>query len=152
MAVTRHEDRLRWTRVSHPSDVSYNLLMAYWDQERELLYVHSYPEDGLVPDIARSLCGGDVELLRGEAVFPGSSWFSVSVMLTNLGVKETQVKPIRFQLSTGIDITEQLEATVENRSRIKTNLFGTADGRRAGLCSAHDDARGSLANEASVAR
>jgi len=124
MAVTRHEDRLRWTRVSHPSDVSYNLVMAYWDQEKELLYVHSYPEDGLVPEIARSLCGDDVELLRGEAVFRVLHGFR-RVMLTNLGVKETQVKPIRFQLSTGIDITEQLEATVDNRSRIKTNLFGT---------------------------
>jgi hypothetical protein len=124
MAVTRHEDRLRWTRVNHPTDVLYNLVMVYWDQERELLYVHSYPEDGLVLDIAKSLCGDDVELLRGEAVFRVLHGFR-RVMLTNLGVKETQVKPIRFQLSTGIDITEQLEQTVENRSRIKTNLFGT---------------------------
>ena len=124
MAVTRHEDRLRWTRVNHPSDVVYNLLMAYWDQEKELLYVHSYPEDGLVVGAAKILCGDDVELLRGEAVFRVLHGFR-RVMLTNLGVKETQVKPIRFQLSTGIDITEQLEATVENRSRVKTNLFGT---------------------------
>ena len=124
MAVTRHEDRLRWTRVNHPVDVVYNLIMGYWDQERELLYVHSYPEDGLVLTIAKLLCGDDVELLRGEAVFRVLHGFR-RVMLTNLGVKETQVKPIRFQLSTGIDITEQLEATVENRSRIKTNLFGS---------------------------
>ena len=124
MAVTRHEDRLRWTRVNHPVDVVYNLVIGYWDQQRELLYVHSYPEDGLVLSIARMLCGNDVELLRGEAVFRVLHGFR-RVMLTNLGVKETQVKPIRFQLSTGIDITEQLEATVENRSRIKTNLFGS---------------------------
>ncbi len=114
MAVTRHEDRLRWTRVNHPVDVVYNLAMGYWDQERELLYVHSYPEDGLVLSIAKMLCGPDVELLLGEAVFRVLHGFR-RVMLTNLGVKETQVKPIRFQLSTGIDITEQLEATVENR-------------------------------------
>ncbi|WJI79425.1 MULTISPECIES: helicase-related protein [unclassified Mesorhizobium] len=124
MAVTRHEDTLRWTRVKHPTNVIYNLVMAHWDQEKELLYVHSYPEDGLVIAVAKLLCGTDVELLQGEAVFRVLHGFR-RVMLTNLGVKETQVKPIRFQLSTGIDITEQLELTVENRSRIKTNLFGT---------------------------
>lgn len=124
MAVTRHEDGLRWTRVKEPTNVVYNLVMAHWDQEKELLYVHSYPEDGLAIAVARLLCGTDVELLQGEAVFRVLHGFR-RVMLTNLGVKETQVKPIRFQLSTGIDITEQLELTVENRSRVKTNLFGT---------------------------
>lgn len=124
LAVTRHEAGLRWTRVKQPTDVVYNLVMAHWAQEEELLYVHSYPEDGLVFSIARLLCGDSVELLQGEAVFRVLHGFR-RVMLTNLGVKETQVKPIRFQLSTGIDITEQLELTVENRSRIKTNLFGT---------------------------
>ena len=46
-------------------------------------------------------------------------------MLTNLGVKETDAKPVRFQLSAGIDITEQLERMTDNRTRVKTNLFGT---------------------------
>lgn len=124
MAVTRHEDALRWTRIKEPTNVVYNLVMAHWDQEKELLYVQSYPEDGLAVAVARLLCGSEVELLQGEAVFRVLHGFR-RVMLTNLGVKETQVKPIRFQLSTGIDITEQLELTVENRSRIKTNLFGT---------------------------
>ncbi|MBB4508076.1 DEAD/DEAH box helicase [Rhizobium leguminosarum] len=124
MTVTRHEDRLRWTRVNQPADVVYNLIMAHWDQEKELLYVHSYPEDGLVLSTARLLCGDDVELLKGEDVFRVLHGFR-RVMLTNLGVKETQVKPIRFQLSTGIDITGQLEATVDNRTRVKTNLFGS---------------------------
>jgi hypothetical protein len=69
-------------------------------------------------------------------------------MLTNLGVKETQVKPIRFQLSTGIDITEQLELTIENRSRIKTNLFGT--GYVDELVYAGDDADEVLAGKRSI--
>lgn len=123
MAVTRHEDRLRWTRVNNPTDVIYSLTMVHWDQEQALLYVHCYPVDGMALEVAKLVCEDTVEPLRGEAVFRVLHGFR-RVMLTNLGVKETQVKPIRFQLSTGIDITEQLEATVENRSRIKTNLFG----------------------------
>jgi superfamily II DNA or RNA helicase len=123
MAITRHEDRLRWAHVNQPTDIVYNLVMAHWDQEQGLLYVHSSSVEGGTTDIAKLLCGDDVVPLRGEAVFRVLHGFR-RVMLTNLGVKETQVKPIRFQLSTGIDITEQLEATVENRSRIKTNMFG----------------------------
>lgn len=123
MLVMRHEDRLRWARIHQPCDVIYNLVMAHWDREQNLLYIHSSSIEGVALQAAKLVAGSDVVPLRGEAVFRVLHGFR-RVMLTNLGVRETHMKPVRFQLSTGIDITEQLEATADNRSRIKTNLFG----------------------------
>jgi superfamily II DNA or RNA helicase len=124
MVVVRIEDRLRWVRVKHPADITYNLVMAHWDQERSLLYVHSSSTDGIALEAAKLIAGEDVIPLKGEAVFRVLHGFR-QVMLSSLGVRETQAKPIRFQLSNGINIIEELEAAVGNRSKIKTNLSGS---------------------------
>lgn len=124
MMVMRHENRLRWARVKAPSDVVYNLILAHWDADRSLLYVHSSTVDGIHLEVAKILAGNDVEVLGGEDVFRVLHGYR-RVMLSNLGVKETDVRPVRFQLSSGIDITAQLEALADNRTRVKTNLYGT---------------------------
>ncbi|WP_438345905.1 DEAD/DEAH box helicase [Methylorubrum populi] len=124
MMVTRHEDKLRWARVFNPANVVYNLVMAHWDDDKGLLYVHSSTVDGIQLQIAKILAGDDVVPLGGEDIFRVLHGFR-RIMLTNLGVKETDAKPVRFQLSAGIDITEQLERMTDNRTRVKTNLFGT---------------------------
>ncbi len=123
MMVMRKEERLRWARVNQPTDVVYNLIMAHWDDETELLYIHSSSVDGIALQAAKLIAGDDVVALKGEQVFRVLHGYR-RVMLNNLGVRETQAKPVRFQLSTGIDITEELERTADNRTRIKTNLYG----------------------------
>ena len=45
-------------------------------------------------------------------------------MLTNLGLSETQRKPVRYSQFMGSDIADQLDTLPGNRSRSKTNLFG----------------------------
>jgi hypothetical protein len=104
-------------------DVVYNLILAHWDADRSLLYVHSSTVDGIQMEVAKLLAGNDVEVLGGEAVFRVLHGFR-RIMLSNLGVKETDARPVRFQLSSGIDITGQLEAMADNRTPLKTNKFG----------------------------
>jgi superfamily II DNA or RNA helicase len=123
MMVMRKEERLRWARVNQPTDVVYNLIMAHWDETSGLLYIHSSSVEGIAMQAAKLVAGDDVVPLKGEQVFRVLHGYR-RVMLNNLGVRETQVKPVRFQLSTGIDITEELERTADNRTRIKTNLYG----------------------------
>jgi superfamily II DNA or RNA helicase len=123
LMIMRQEERLRWARVNQPTDVVYNLVMVHWDEESELLYVHSSSVDGIAHQAAKLVAGDDVVPLKGEEVFRVLHGYR-QVMLNNLGVRETQAKPVRFQLSTGIDITEELENSADNRMRVKTNLYG----------------------------
>lgn len=124
MATVRSEDYLEWTRARQPVDVSYRLIMAHYHEERQLLYVNASGDDRLATAVANLIGGKGTTPLGGEAVFRVLHGFR-RAMLTSLGVKETDVKPVRFQMSSGIDIVAQLDALGDNRTRIKTNLFAT---------------------------
>ncbi|MGL4526279.1 MAG: DEAD/DEAH box helicase, partial [Aestuariivirga sp.] len=124
MVVTRHEDKIRWTRVKSPTDVRFNLLMLHWDEDQHLLYVHTSDDLGLAHIAAKLVTEGTAEPITGEVVFRALHGYR-QIMLNVLGVKEAESKPVRFQLSSGVDITQALEAEASNRSRVKTNLFGS---------------------------
>jgi superfamily II DNA or RNA helicase len=124
MATLRSEDYLDWTRSRQPVDVSFRLIMAHYHEEQQLLYVSTTGDDQLATRVAQLIGGEGTTPVGGESVFRVLHGFR-RAMLTSLGVKETDVKPVRFQMSSGIDIVAQLDALADNRTRIKTNLFAT---------------------------
>lgn len=121
--VKREEDRLRWTSAKEPTNVEYNLYMMHWDDDHGLLYINSSRLKDLHEDIARKICGPNVERIRGENVFRVLDGFR-RLILMNLGLSETQRKPVRYSSFMGSDIGEQLDTLPGNRNRMKTNLFG----------------------------
>ena len=67
--------------------------------------------------------GEDVQRISGEEVFRALHGFR-RLVLMNLGLSETQRKPVRYSMFMGSDIADQLDTLPGNRSRTKTNLFG----------------------------
>ena len=135
--VKKDEDRLRWTSAKEPTNVEYNLYMIHWDDDQGLLYINSSRLKDLHEDIARKICGPDVERIRGEHIFRVLDGFR-RLILMNLGLSETQRKPVRYSSFMGSDIGEQLDTLSGNRNRMKTNLFGqgyTDDGKTTIGCS-----------------
>lgn len=121
--VTRDEERLRWTRIKQPQNVEYNMFMAHWDDETNLLYINSSRLGDLHTELAKKLAGDDVDRISGEPVFRVLHGFR-RLVLMNLGLSETQRKPVRYSQFMGSDIADQLDTLPGNRSRTKTNLFG----------------------------
>ncbi|MBA8908274.1 DEAD/DEAH box helicase family protein [Aminobacter sp. P9b] len=121
--VRRDEERLRWTTVKSVRNVYYNLVMAHWDPELKLLFIHGSDLADLHADLAKALAGPGVMRITGEDVFRVLHGFR-RLMLTNLGLSETQRKPVRYSQFMGSDIADQLDTLPGNRSRSKTNLFG----------------------------
>lgn len=121
--VRRDEERLRWTSVKSARNVEFNLVMAHWDADQELLFINSSKLGDLHLDLAKRLAGPDVELIRGEDVFRVLHGFR-RLVLMNLGLSETQRKPVRYSQFMGSDIADPLDTLSGNRSRTKTNLFG----------------------------
>jgi superfamily II DNA or RNA helicase len=121
--VRRDEERLRWTTVKEPQNIEYNLFMVHWDDDRGLLFVNSSNLGDLHQDIADAVTGGITERITGERVFRVLDGFR-RLVLMNLGLSETQRKPIRYSSFMGSDIAEQLETLPGNRNRTKTNIFG----------------------------
>lgn len=121
--VKRDEERLRWTSVRRVRDVFYNLVMAHWDANQNLLFIHGSDLADLHQNLAIALAGNDVTRITGEDVFRVLHGFR-RLILTNLGLSETQRKPVRYSQFMGSDIADQLDTLPGNRSRSKTNLFG----------------------------
>ncbi len=121
--VTRDEERLRWTSVKSPRNVEYNMVMAHWDAEQDLLFINSSRLKDLHTELAKQLVGDDAQRISGETVFRVLHGFR-RLVLMNLGLSETQRKPVRYSMFMGSDIADQLDTLPGNRSRTKTNLFG----------------------------
>ena len=121
--VKRDEERLRWTSVKSVRHIFYNLVMAHWDADQNLLFIHGSDIADLHQDLAIALAGNTVTRITGEDVFRVLHGFR-RLILTNLGLSETQRKPVRYSQFMGSDIADQLDTLPGNRSRSKTNLFG----------------------------
>lgn len=121
--VRRDEERLRWTSVKSARNVEFNFVMAHWDADRELLFINSSKLGDLHLELAKRLAGADAELVRGEDIFRVLHGFR-RLVLMNLGLSETQRKPVRYSQFMGSDIADPLDTLAGNRSRTKTNLFG----------------------------
>lgn len=123
MYVTRDEERLRWTSVKSPKNTEYNVVMTHWNPEQNLLYVTGSDLKDLFTDVAKVLAGEDVERISGDGVFRSRHGFR-RLVLMNLGLSETQRKPVRYSMFMGSDIADQLETLPGNKQRTLTNLFG----------------------------
>lgn len=121
--VTRDEERLRWTSVKSPKNTEYNVVMAHWSAEQNLLYVTGSDLKDLFTDVAKVLAGEDAERISGDDVFRSLHGFR-RLVLMNLGLSETQRKPVRYSMFMGSDIADQLETLPGNKQRTLTNLFG----------------------------
>lgn len=121
--VTRHEERLRWSTVREPQNIEYNLYLMHWDEERNLLFINSSRMKELHADVAKAVAGDDVERISGDMMFRVLSGYR-RLVLANLGLSETQRRPVRYSMFMGSDIAEQLDTLPGNRNRTKTNVFG----------------------------
>lgn len=121
--VQRDEERVRWTSIRSTMNVELSLIMAHWDPDLGLLFINSSKLNDLHEDLAQRLAGPDVERVTGETVFRVLYGFR-RLVLMNLGLSETQRKPVRYSQFMGSDIADPLDTLAGNRSRTKTNLFG----------------------------
>lgn len=121
--VTRDEEALPWTSIKFPRNVQYNLIMAHWDEEQNLLFINTSRKKDLHLPLARAIAGPDVQRMGGENVFRVLSGFD-RLMLSNLGLSEAQRKPVRYSMFMGVDIADQLNAYAGNRTKTLNNLFG----------------------------
>jgi len=135
--VQREFDQPKWTTVREFQNREYNLYLLHWDPESELLYIHSSRLKEMHEQLAKLVCGEEVERITGEAVFRAMHGFK-RLLLNNLGLSETLRRPVRHSNFMGVDITPQVDTLPGNQNRIKTNLFGqgyTDDGKSTIGCS-----------------
>ncbi|PEN14804.1 helicase [Longibacter salinarum] len=119
--ITREEQGVAWGETRAVSDLVHDLYLAYWDEERALLFINSTNNDSLHRKLAEVLVGEDARRIQGERIY--KSFHDINrLTLSNLGLSHLHSQATQFTMHVGSDIREGLSpASVENRR--KANIF-----------------------------
>ncbi|MGQ7908739.1 DEAD/DEAH box helicase [Burkholderia sp. BC1] len=105
-----------WTDIEAVQDWQWELLVAIWDKERALLYIHGSSKSGEYRMLAKTLCGEDVELIRDPELY--RCFHGVKrLLLTNLGMNEQFGRKVRYISRMGADVASQLSEKSKKTAR-----------------------------------
>jgi superfamily II DNA or RNA helicase len=128
--ITREHESVVWGDVRDIRNTEWHLYLAHWDEDRKLLYINSSNKGSMHEDLAKAICGDDVNLIKGELVF--RSLHNINrLVLTNLGLSDVINERLRFSMHVGADISDALPEALRTNKR-KSNLFahGYEEGKR----------------------
>lgn len=123
------ESRVKWGRYESLKESSYELLIAFWDEENKTLFMNSSSYDAMrVGSVAKAVCGDETELLTGDPIFRVLN--NVQLPLAkNLG--SSRLGAISFTSYFGPNVTEGL-ASIEKAESALNNIacMGYEDGEK----------------------
>lgn len=109
-----------WTSSKELFDESWDLYIAYYDKNTNLLFIHSSAKDGLVKRLVK-LIAKDASQIQGEHVFRCLAGLK-RLKLQNVGLNKNK-KGLRYSMHTGTEINDQIPDIEANRAT-KSNIFG----------------------------
>lgn len=101
-------------------DESWDLYIAYYNKELNLLFIHSSAKDGLVKRLVK-LVAPDASLVQGEYVFRALAGLK-RLKLQNVGLNKNK-RGLRYSMHTGTEVNDQIPDIEANRAT-KSNIFG----------------------------
>ena len=120
--VTRESEPVSWGLIRGIYNTVWDLYLLHWDSKQGLLFINSSNNGSMHEELAKAVCGEDVERIRGEKVFRTLKGID-RLVLMNLGLNSSLSRAVRFTMHAGANIREGLaEAHLHNK--YKTNLFG----------------------------
>lgn len=116
------EQAVRWSDVESVRENTWELFVAVWDSELELLYIHGSGISGEYKELAKSLCGSDVQLVVAPSVF--RCFHGVKrLVLNNVGLDEHLGRQVRYTGRMGSDVEARIGQTVR-RGATRSVLAG----------------------------
>jgi superfamily II DNA or RNA helicase len=122
VCVLRHETQAKWTKSSVAVDTNWELVLAHWDEQSEMLYLSS--TGGSITDkMAKAVCGEETARIRDQAVFRCFHDFR-QLVIRNLGMTHRQGGGTRYSMLMGMDVSDGLDS-LKRVERIQNNIFGS---------------------------
>ncbi len=110
-----------WGELETIYDVRYDFHAIYWDEINKLLYVNGSNTESVYDNVAKVVCGEDVELIKGEAVYRAMAGIN-RLVPTNVGLLDVRNRSRRFSMHVGADVIEGFPVA-EAQTKTKTNIF-----------------------------
>jgi superfamily II DNA or RNA helicase len=98
---------LDWIKHKNFYIIDWKLIVIFWDQDNNLLFINSSDNSSLYQELAHSVTDEKTELIKGITVF--KTFYNVKrTRLQNVGLKYYLGKNIRFRMMVGSDVGEAL--------------------------------------------
>jgi len=107
VVLTVAEQSVRWSDVESIRETVWELFVAVWDRERALLYLHGSGLNGEYKEIAKALCGNDVQLVVAPEVFRAFHGIK-RLILNNVGLNEHLGRQVRYTGRMGSDVESRI--------------------------------------------
>lgn len=117
------EGGVRWSDVESIRETNWELFIAIWDSEHELLYLHGSGINGEYKELAKALCGKDVKLVIAPQVFRAFDGVNRLVM-NNVGLEEHLGRQVRYTGRMGSDVEARLGSSARRTAK-RSVLAGT---------------------------
>ena len=129
VVVTGRRIPVDWAQLKEIYNMEWELLILFWDQDQNLLFINGSNNEGYYKELAESVAG-NVELIKDSDVF--RSLFGINrLRLQNVGLINQFGKLIKYTMRAGSDIETGL-GDAQKRFVRKANIFGTGfeDGKK----------------------
>jgi superfamily II DNA or RNA helicase len=107
VVLTATEQGVRWSDVESIRELGWELIIAVWDRDQHLLYLHGSSISGSYKEIAKALCGNDVELMVAPNLF--RCFYGVNrLVLNNVGLNEHLGRQVQYTGRMGSDVEARI--------------------------------------------
>lgn len=111
-----------WGNFKDVYNIEWNVFIVYWQQNTNLLFIHSSEKGSEFKDLAKAIIGDDATLVKDQDVF--KSFYNLNrIKLFNVGLRRGLGKDITFQSYYGKGVQDAL-SEIEEKSSINNNVFG----------------------------
>jgi superfamily II DNA or RNA helicase len=127
--VARQQFEVQWGKYENLQEITYDLLIAYWDQAQSVLFIHASDYDRMrVSHVARNITSDDTELLNGPQVFNVLN--NVELPLAK-SLGSSRFGAISFTSYFGPNVTEGLASIEKSESELNyIGCLGYEDGEK----------------------
>jgi superfamily II DNA or RNA helicase len=134
--VIQHRDDVRWGSVQALEQVTYELVILYFDSGRRLLYIYSSENSGDYSNLASAVLGEQSSPIAGPQTFRVLAYLD-RLIPTNVGLLDARDHFNRFSMHVGSDVMEALElADRQGKSQTHIATSGYSDGERVTISAA----------------
>lgn len=129
--AVRRGQQVRWADLPALQDWTWDLHIVFWDPDLNLLFIHGSSNNGEFKDLAKAICGQDVELLVDPVIYRCFHGIN-RLLLTNVGLNEQFGRQIRYTGRMGADVGSKLsDATRQTTRKVVLAGVGFENGGQA---------------------
>jgi len=129
VVVAQQQHEVRWGKYENIQEITYDLLLAYWDQDQNALFMHASDYDRMkVSRVAKIITSDDTRVLNGPRVFNVLNNVQLP-LVKSLG--SSRFGAISFTSYFGPNVTEGLADIEKRHSELNyIGCLGYEDGER----------------------